>query len=339
MLKRSFVLEVIEKIKIQYILGFELLMTILGILIDNAEPYNNFEILFPTLLLMSFSTIVLLKFCLKKMLEYKKYCEEEKIFENAMQVFIVDKTSIIIVAIYILIILVYFLSLIGLQFISLNIMGIYILLFGAGTLFMALIAYESYIRLTISLFKFSTDNDEIVKNYNSFFPSHTEWLHDLHCLSKVLKNASLIMGLLFVFENTLIFYANVDKLNTYIDGNSLSPFDKILKLPIEFWVIWIFVFLAIAIAFPVIAFLQSTIMKKIISDIGYIYSKKTAEYLKDAISENRITDVYVSMKLVENAEQSLNAKYMPPKFNKFIILLTSILTCLLHLTTLYNLFI
>lgn len=339
MLKSSFVTEAIEKIKIQYILGFELIMLVLGILIDNIEPYNNFEILFPVLLLMSFSTMVLLKFCLKKMLDFKNYCDTNEIFKDAMKVFMAEKTSIMIVTLYILIILIYFLFLLALQFISLNIMGIYILVFGAGTLFMALIAYESYIRLTHTLFKFSSDNVGLSENYNSFSPSHTDWLHDLHSLSKVLKTASLIMGLLFVFENTMIFLANTDKLNVYIDNKSLPIFQKMMKLPFEFWFIWIFVFLAIAIAFPVIAVLQSTIMKKIISDIGNIYSKKTAKYLEDTTSENYIKNVYISLKLVENAEQSLNEKYMPPKLNKFIILLTSILTCLLHLTTLYNLFI
>lgn len=338
MLTHSFAKEVISKIKNIYIFRFLILMVSIGLCINNFETYPNFRILFPVLLVMSFSTIMLLKYCLKKMLAFNTQCESLDIFKDALHVLFAPKKNVLIMTIYIIVIIMYFLSLYNLDFIQLNIMGFYILLWGVSTLGMALIAYEIYIRLTFVLFKVASDNNSLEKEYNKYSPPHTDWLQNLHQLSKVLKNASLAMGLLFVFENTMIFWANINKLDRYIHKNSTSIIYRLKDLPLEFWLIWLFVFVAISIAFPVIATLQLFSMKKIIFQIRTIYFNKTSLDYENFKSDKKILETYIFMKIIQNTELSLNEKYLPHKFNKFIVLMASLLTCLLHLTTLYNLF-
>ena len=131
----------------------------------------------------------------------------------------------------------YFISLYNINFININTMGIYILIWGGSTLTIALIAYEIYIRVTIVLLRVASDNKNWSQNYNEFLPCHTEWLENLHPLSKLLKNVSLVMGLLFVFENTMIFYANINILDNFINNRNLSILEKAQKLPLEFWII------------------------------------------------------------------------------------------------------
>lgn len=52
----------------------------------------------------------------------------------------------------------YFISLYNINFININTMGIYILIWGGSTLTIALIAYEIYIRVTIVLLRVASDN-------------------------------------------------------------------------------------------------------------------------------------------------------------------------------------
>ncbi len=328
-----------EKFKNIYVLFFFVIMIFLGIFINNFEPYPKFDILFPVLLVMSFSTIMVLRHCLKQMLDFKELCQDTKIFNSALKILFAPKKNFLIILIYVLVMIMYFISLYNLQFISLNIMGFYILIWGTGTLGMALVAYETYIRLTIVLSRVASDNISLSQNYNVLLPYQTNWLQSLYQLSKMLKNASLVMGLLFVFENTMIFYANINILNTFIGNTNLSVWAKAKELPLEFWIIWFFVFIAIALAFPIIAITQSSNTKKIINKIELTYSNMATLEFKNSTEKKQILDYYIFMMMIRNIELSLNEKYMPQKFNKFIVFLASFLTCILHLTTLYNLFI
>lgn len=338
MITHSFVEQITEKTKNVYIYFFIFIMVCLGIIINNIQPYPKFLILFPILVIMSLSTVMLLKYCLNIMIEFKTQCDQMQIFEDALKVLLVTNKSPLIIFIYCVIMVTYFLCLYNLQFINLNIMGFYILLCGISTLGMALAAYEIYIRLTITLYRVVKDEESLSQNYNKFSPSNTSWLQKLHQLSRVLKNASLIMGLLFVFENTMIFFANIDKLNQYINNQNLSFWKKMCHLPLEFWLIWVLVCIAIALAFPLVAIIQSINMKNIIYKIENFYNLKATKDFEESSYEKQLFDWYILMNLMQNVEMSLNEKYLTPKVEKFIVILASFLTCLIHFATLYNLF-
>lgn len=343
MLTQSFAEKITEKIKSSHIFIFFTVMIFLGLVINCFEPYPSFQILFPNLLLMCFLTILLLIKCLNKLLELNKQCKEEHTIECALKIIFGSQSNIIILFSYGVIILIYFICLCKLSFIEFNIMGVYILFLGSSTLGMALVAYETYIRLTVALWKITFDKESLSQKYDIFSPSQTNWLQKLYQFSNLLKNASLFMGLLFVFENTLIFFANYAKLEVYVRDENASFIEQLSSMPLEFWLIWLLVFVAIALAFPILAIIQSANMKKIIHLIRDYYNstteKKFEEYHSLNDNENYFLDLYLLMNLLQNTENALNNKYTTHKSDKFFTVLTSIITCFLHLTTLYNLFV
>lgn len=339
MITYRFAMQITEKVKNLYIFFFFALMVFLGIMINHVEPYPNFNILFPVLVIMSLSTLIILKYCLKIMIEFKEQCDQIQIFQDALKIFLINNKNYFIFCGYVSIMIMYFLCLYSLKFIELNIMGFYILVCGISTLGMALIAYEIYIRSTITLHRVAIDNDSLSQNYNKYFPSNTEWLKKIHQLSRTLKNASLVMGVLFVFESTMIFFANINKLDIYINNNNLSFVEKMRKLPLEFWLIWVLIGISITLAFPVVAVVQSLNMKKIINQLVCLYNQTTTIDFERTISEKKLLDFYILMNLLQNVEVSMKNKYLSSKFEKIIIVLTSVATCLLHSATFINLFI
>lgn len=339
MLTKKYANTIKQNLENHNVMRFLVIMIFLGIGINNFEPYPKFGILFFVLLIISCYMIIVLKHCINQMLEFTTLCQKTNIFKSELEILFPQRINILIGLIYIFILIIYFLNLFNLQFISLNIMGIYILIWGIFTLIMALIAYETYIRVTIFLSKVASDEKSWSQNYNIVLPCHTNWLQSLHQLSKTLRIDSLIMGLFFVLENTLIFYANINILNEFISNANISIWKKAMELPLEFWAIWGLVFIAIAVAFPIIALLQTSSIKNIINKIKNIYSDSAILKFESSTEKKQIVDYYILMMMVKNTEASLIEKYMPQKSNKFITFLVSFLTCILHLTTLFNLII
>lgn len=338
MITYRFAIHITEKIKYLYIYIFFTFMVCLGIIINHVEPYPNFNILFPVLVIMSLSTLIILKYCLKIMIEFKKQCDQMQIFKDALEILLINNKNNYIFCGYASVMVIYFLCLYNLKFIELNIMGFYILVCGVSTLGMALIAYEIYIRSTITLHRVAIDKESLSQNYNKYSPSNTEWLQKIHQLNRVLKNASLVMGVLFVFESTMIFFANINKLNIYI-SNDLTFVEKMYNLPLEFWLIWLLICISIILTFPIVAIIQSLNMKKIIHQVACFYNQTTTLDFEKTVSEKNVLDFYILMNLIQNVEISLHNKYLSSKYEKLIIIITSMVTCLLHSATFINLFI
>ena len=103
------------------------------------------------------------------------------------------------------------------------------------------------------------------------------------------------------------------------------------------------VFIAIALAFPILAVTQSISIKKIVFLIRDYYNstiEENFEKMKTSVeNENYLLNLYILTNLFKNTEATLCRKYMTHKLDKFFAILTSLITCLLHLTTLYNLII
>ena len=127
MITQSFAERITKKIKFFHIFIFLIFIKIIGQEINYFEPYPNFQILFPILLLMFFFTVLLLKNCLKQLLELKEQCEKDNTIECALTVLFENNNNFVILFLYGLIILIYFICLFKLQFVEFNIMGVYIL--------------------------------------------------------------------------------------------------------------------------------------------------------------------------------------------------------------------
>lgn len=204
---------------------------------------------------------------------------------------------------------------------------------GAGTFLFGLISYEMYIRLTVALSKIA-EAEGVFGNYDSDIPYKTKWLEDLHYLSRVFRYASLGIGIEFVVENAMIYYAHKESIEAYWargitgGGKDVGLWEKVQFLPVEFWFIWIIIFLAIVVAFPLLAKLHVNSFKKIISKIEDD-CKKNLERSSLPVGQAHNEFCSVSDRLKEI--------YLPRWKEKSITMLSTIITLIINIAALVGL--
>ena len=203
---------------------------------------------------------------------------------------------------------------------KINIMGCYALSLGIGTFFLALMGYEVHIRLTICLVNLANKDLGEYLDYNNH--KNAEWLLDLHKLSKLLKTAAVILGFLFVLENALIFIAN------------MQQYQK--NLPLEFWIIWVFIFLTILFVLPIITLIQIQNLHKIVSQIN----KKFKDHIYEKYTRSgKLEDPLYLCAFLQNAvlvEKLLKNEFYEKTGEKIIDFSTAILTNVIHILTIYS---
>lgn len=314
-----------EKLEYLQLSLFLILMLLIGILINHFEHYPLFNILAPVLLLMLFSTVCIIKNVYRSIDLFKKKYQKEKIIRHSFNCLFKSDNKGFIITIFSIMIFVYFVCLYALKFITINIMGCYALSLGAGTFFLALMGYEVHIRLTICLVHLANEDSTVYLNYNIIQPQKTEWLWDLHKLSKLLKTAAVILGFLFVLENALIFAANMQQFQ-----------NKIEKLPFEFWIIWVFVFLTILLILPIITLTQIHSLRKIVSLINKKFNAQLFEkYTQGGKFESPVY-FWASLQISDLVENTLKNTFYEKTGEKIIAFSTIILTNLIHVLTIYN---
>lgn len=357
MINNKFALMIRDKLKWKHLLIAVLVASLMGVIVNYFEPYPLFFILFPLLILMLLSTTIVLKNGLRKLDQFKKRYDNDEALKNALKIIFSENNNPMIIASFILMILVYFICLYQLGYFVLNLMGFFILFLGCSTFFIALISYEMYIKIIISLYKLAENEDFYHEIHTVNYFQQPFWFQYLFQLSKTLRNASLIIGILFVLENSMICIANFNKLikNNVINKSTISCFgklDEFIKdiifnkswnmklesLPLEFWVIWIFVLLSIGLAFPIMSVFQSICIKRIVFNFQSSFSNE----VMDIHSVNALAvypyGVYLRLSIMECIENSLERTFFPQKADKFITITASLLTSLIHITSLYALF-
>ena len=334
MVNGRFALLIRDKIKGTYFIIFMFVVVHIGIIINNFEPYTGFKILFPVLVVMLLSTTTLLKHSLIKLKSFEDKCKDNSELLKEFNILFGEKKNLLIIGIFIIMIVVYFLCLYKLRFFSINLMGLYILFLGGSTFLIALISYELYLRITFTLKKISEDNNFLIHQYNSKNPEQTMWLQQLFYMSQILRTASLTIGVLFVFENSMLYIVNSISIERGLLDINSALVDDMRKMPIEFWVIWIFILFSIGLAFPVIGIIQSNCIKKIISEIQTSFKNKVLEkHTEDELYlfPDKFSAIISLLQYVEN---DLTQKFMPKRSESFIRWLSSLLTCAIHITTL-----
>lgn len=300
---------------------------IMGIGLQKFEPYAMFYILFPVLLIMLSAIVLILRYCLKELQNFRIICECNQIMKYCASLF-PEKSSPLLVLIYIIMVGVYFVCIYRLQFVEINLMGTYILLFGGATFFLALIGYEICVRLTIALKEAERNIQNIA--YDRISPKDTSWLQQFFRFHIILKNTVLIISMLFVLENSMLFVANYEKL----DLPNLSDAKKLpilLKsLPIEWWVIWMYIFITIVLALPFMTWFRNKSINKIISYIqsDFETEMRTSYKLNDLKSDPQ--KYYFILNIMRVVQNSLKETYIPHSIDRFISLGASLLTCFAH---------
>ncbi len=323
-----------NKLNILPLILFVIVMQILGFAINHFEHYPLFGILAPTLFIMMFSIVLTLKFILCKLDNLKKYYESIPVLNKSFQPLFQPTNAEFTFWAFLLIVGIYFICLYCLKYYDLNLMGIFILFLGGSTFFLALICYEQYVRLTICIKDLEKNMHtlELVYNFNN--PKETVWLRDLYKLCRTTGNASLIIGLLFVFENAMIFWANASE--KPLISNSTDSTEILKAIPLELWFIWIFIFISIALAFPLIAIIQSITLKKIVINMQNDFNQRIMKPYDERIDVTSPFRLYVLLKTIHIVDKSLTETYLLRSGDRFIAVAASLLTCLVHLLTFYE---
>ncbi len=333
MISGSFAILIREKgNRIQFLL-FIFIISFIGIIIQLFEPYEGFEVLFPLLIIMFASVVFILHYCLKALQKFKLDYEENSAIGDSCGSLFPEKNNSVLIVSYLMIIAIYFLCLYNLKFVKVNLMGIYILFFGGGTFFIALSCYEINVRLTIALKNLAENLVQI--EYNTIYPTKTSWLQHLFHLYHVLRNAAIGTSILFVFENSMLFYFN-------FNSNNWRNFEEIphsLKnFPLEGWIIWLFILISIVIVLPLISQSQNRSFKYVIQ---FIETKFCEEITKDMqpkelyVNPQKFTFLLNTIQLVNS---SLEKTYLLRKIDRLIAIYASILTCFAHLISFYTVF-
>lgn len=309
-----------EKLRYLQLLFFIILMLLIGVLINHFEHYPLFNILAPVLLLMFFLTVCIIKNVYTSIALFKEKYQKTTIFEQSFDCLFKSNNRGLITALFFIILFMYFVCLYALKFITINIMGCYALSLGIGTFFLALMGYEVHIRLTICLVNLAKKDLNKYLDYNNL--SNTEWLLDLHKLSKLLKTAAVILGFLFVLENALIFIANIQQYQE--------------KFPLEFWIIWVFIFLTILFILPIITIIQIQSLHKIVSQINKNFKD---HILKNYTQCRKLENPLYLCAYLQNAvlvDKLLKNEFYEKTGEKIIAFSTAILTIVIHVLTIYS---
>lgn len=317
-----------EKVNYNRLLITLFIIGLIGVGLQFFEPYTMFWIMFPMLLIMLSSVILILQFCLKELDKSQENCSEDDIKRHCTKIF-PEKDNTLLLGAYILMVTVYFICIYRMHFVEINIMGLYIFVLGGSTFFLALICYEVCIRLTISLKEVEKNISKIT--YDTIYPQNTLWLQYFFRFHKVLKNAALAISVLFVLENSMLFLANYKKL-ALPDLTNIREISCFLNLlPFEWWIIWIYIFVTIVVAIPFMTQLRNQSLNKIVAYIQSDFQMKIMEDNKKNNLYNNIQDYLSILNIIQVVQKSLIEAYLPHRIDRFVSLGASLLTCFTHL--------
>lgn len=259
---------------------------LVGVVLQMFEPYTMFWVMFPILLIMLLSVILILQFCLRELDKFHEIMpnsngDKENVIKKYCILLFPERNSSILLGAYLLMVTIYFICIYCMHFVEISIMGLYILILGGGTFFLALICYEVCIRLTVSLKNIEKNISEI--EYDNIYPQNTIWLQYFFRFHKVLKNAALTISALFVVENSMLFFANYQKLQLPALKNIWEIPNFFKALPFEWWVIWIYIFVTIVVAIPFMTQFRIRSFNKIVSYIQTDFQTKIVNNCKKII--------------------------------------------------------
>lgn len=328
---RSALADLIEK-EINYtrLSNFLFIVGLIGMTLQVFEAVKMFWIMFPVLLTMLSSVIMILQFCLKELHNFKNNCKNDDILKYCTVLFPSSNNGMLL-CIYVIMVAIYFVCVYRMKFIEMNLMGLYTFILGGSTFFLALISYEVCIRLTVALKEVERNISKIT--YNNIYPKNTLWLKYLFDLHKILKNAALVISILFVLENSMLCVTNYEKFTTSELSNikNVSPLFRFF--PFEWWVIWVYIFITIVLALPFMTQLQNKSLNKIVSYIQLDFQLKIVEnHMKNKFADN--PQMYCSiLNIIQIVQKSLTDTYFPHRIDRFVSFGASLLTCFAHLTS------
>lgn len=157
----------------------------------------------------------------------------------------------------------FFTCIILLKYISLDVIGIYALYIAGSSVMIGVYGYMQYLYFLWFIYKAGTydyTHGPMLYSYNIYSPAESAWVIQLAKTSQRLRNFFLFIGLIYVIEYGILI--PTDKIT--IGENVI-----ILNMPsnIAFIGSWIALFILVIIAFPIINFIQRSLILKLVNKL------------------------------------------------------------------------
>lgn len=202
-----------------------------------------------------------------------------------------------------LIALFFFTCIVLVEYIQIDVIGIYAIYIAGSSIMLGTYAYMQY--LFFLWFIYQIGNFQLGHQaYNILIPAETEWIKKIAKMAQTLRNYFLCVGLLYTIEYSILIPTDKIELN---DNGVL------LKTPnnAAFVLSWIAFFLLVIIAFPIINYIQHKLVERL---IGCLKSQTLNELAALMFFDNgRIKDQRSRMynavtyhSLIESVRQSKN---------------------------------
>ena len=319
-----FLLSLIKQTTIGPALFFIFIYAPLGQLINYFYPFENFtiyQILFGVAVILATWTI---KNFLKKVDEFKKITGSHpmKLIVRNFYSLVYSKWTILGIVI-IGSLFVY--STLSLNFIELDLIGIYSLVVIVMVMITAIICQTLYIYYLILLYKLGNSK---AFNYSFYFPAKTDWLVFIVKLGRQINNSFFILGFIY----TLVYFLNMPITKISFNRNFSGLHDLVLGTSnnLVYVISWITIFLIIIVAFPVYSIIQRSLTKSLVRKMKDISISEIEQIMKMNTFKKAqgIESQLKYFTLMSNIDSSSN---LPIPRNNLIPIVSSLSTISVHI--------
>lgn len=224
----------------------------------------------------------------------------------------------------------FFSCIVLLEYIEVDIIGIYAIYIAGSSVLIGVYAYMQYLYFLWFIYRAGKCKFDYY-SYNMRAPAESPWLYQLAKTSQRLKNFFLWIGLIYVIEYSILIPA--DKIS--FSGGSIS-----LNTPnnIAFVISWIALFLLVIIAFPMINYMQHTLVIRIVNRLKAQTVKELSDMMfeEQRNNQNKRDIMFATFSysaLIENVQQT---KSYPIKRQLSYETLMTLVTFVVHIMNLYS---
>lgn len=224
----------------------------------------------------------------------------------------------------------FFFCIVLLEYIEVDIIGIYAIYIAGSSVLIGVYAYIQYLYFLWFIYQAGKCEFDYY-SYNIREPAESAWLSQLAKTSQRLRNFFLWIGLIYVIEYSILIPA--DKIS--FSGKSIS-----LNTPnnIAFVISWIALFLLVIIAFPVINYIQHTLVVRIVNRLKAQTVKELSDMMfeEQRNNQNKRDLMFAAVSysaLIENVQQT---KSYPIKRQLSYETLMTLVTFVVHIMNLYS---
>lgn len=221
----------------------------------------------------------------------------------------------------IIILTIFFWGIFSQHYIKLDVVGWYAVYMVSITVSISVIGYAQYLWLLWFLYRMSYCT---IIPYNEIIPAYTPFLVKIGTLTKHAKWCFFIEGFLYVFEYLILIpKGNVTLLKINMPNQT------------SFLVTWGIIFVVIILAFPVIIYVQESLLTKIVKKLkNQRLEALLYNYYIPAIDKNELSpQIYMRNQMINSL---INSPDYPVKIQRLGPSVVAVATCVLHVINLIN---